>query len=210
SQARALAAVKSLLAFGHRLGYLPFDVGGAVRLPRLKQGLAARILSEAEVHRQLALEPAARNRALLRLAYAGGPRGAQAAALRRRDLQPRGEGEGQVTVYGKGGKTRTVLLPASVWADLVALRGADEVGAGAAAAAPDAPVFGSRKGAGREGLRVRQVQRLVEAAARRAGLRAGVSPHWPRHAHATHALERGAHALPLPGLTAPICVRWNA
>jgi hypothetical protein len=40
SQARALAAVKSLLAFGHRLGYLPFDVGGAVRLPRLRSALA--------------------------------------------------------------------------------------------------------------------------------------------------------------------------
>jgi integrase/recombinase XerD len=29
AQARALAAAKSLLAFGHRLGYLPFDAGGA-------------------------------------------------------------------------------------------------------------------------------------------------------------------------------------
>jgi integrase/recombinase XerD len=25
-----------------------------------------------------------------------------------------------------------------------------------------------------------------------AGLEGKVSPHWPRHAHATHALERGA------------------
>jgi integrase/recombinase XerD len=57
SQARALAAVKSLLAFGHRLGYLPFDVGGAVRLPRLRSALAERILSEADVHRLLALGP---------------------------------------------------------------------------------------------------------------------------------------------------------
>jgi integrase/recombinase XerD len=67
SQARALAAVKSLLAFGHRLGYLPFDVGGALRLPRLKNALAERILSEADVHRLLALESDPRNRTLLRL-----------------------------------------------------------------------------------------------------------------------------------------------
>jgi integrase/recombinase XerD len=181
SQARALAAVKSLLAFGHRLGYLPFDVGGAVRLPRLRSALAERILSEADVHRLLALEPDARNRALLRLAYAGGLRVSELVALRWRDLQARDGGEGQVTVYGKGGKTRAVLLPAAVWRDLQALQ--DE------AAGADGPVFRSRKGGA---LTPRQAQRLVDAAARRAGLRAGVSPHWLRHAHATHALDRGA------------------
>jgi site-specific recombinase XerD len=181
SQARALAAVKSLLAFGHRLGYLPFDVGGAVRLPKLRSALAERILSEADVHRLLALEPDARNRTLLCLAYAGGLRVSELVALRWRDLRPRDAGEGQVTVYGKGGKTRAVLLPASVWRDLEALR--------EGAAADDGPVFRSRKGGP---LTARQAQRLVDAAARRAGLRAGVSPHWLRHAHATHALERGA------------------
>jgi site-specific recombinase XerD len=180
SQARALAAVKSLLAFGHRLGYLPFDVGGAVRLPRLRGALAERILSEADVHRLLALEPDARNRTLLRLAYAGGLRVSELVALRWRDLRPRDNGEGQVTVYGKGGKTRAVLLPATVWRDLLVLR---------EAAAEDGPVFRSRKGGA---LTARQAQRLVDAAARRAGLRAGVSPHWLRHAHATPALERGA------------------
>jgi integrase/recombinase XerD len=105
--------VKSLLAFGHRLGYLPFDVGGAVRVPRLRSALAERILSEADAHRLLALEPDARNRALLRLAYAGGLRVAEPVALRWRDLRPRDAGEGRVTVSGKGGKTRAVLLPAS-------------------------------------------------------------------------------------------------
>jgi integrase/recombinase XerD len=103
-------------------------------------------------------------------------------ALRWRDLRPRDGGQGQVTVSGKGGKTRAVLLPASVWRDLEALR--EE-----AAAAEDGPVFRSRKGGA---LTARQAQRLVDAAAKRAGLRARVSPHGLRHAHATHALERGA------------------
>src|ERR1700744_3519824 len=45
SRYRALSAVKSLLAFGHRIGYLAFDVGRALRLPPIRNRLAERILS---------------------------------------------------------------------------------------------------------------------------------------------------------------------
>ena len=51
SQARVLSAVKSLLAFAHRVGYLTYDVGRPLRLPRQKNRLAERILPEADVHR---------------------------------------------------------------------------------------------------------------------------------------------------------------
>src|SRR5579862_8129430 len=47
SRYRALSAVKSLLAFGHRIGYLPFDVGRVLRLPAVRDRLAERILPEA-------------------------------------------------------------------------------------------------------------------------------------------------------------------
>lgn len=36
SRARTLAAVKSLLAFGQRVGYLPLNVGAAVKLPPVR------------------------------------------------------------------------------------------------------------------------------------------------------------------------------
>jgi integrase/recombinase XerD len=179
TQARRLSAVKSLLAFGHRLGYLPVDVGAALRLPRLRNRLAERILPEPTVQRLLALEPDRRNRAMLRLAYAAGFRVSELVELRWRDLVARDDA-GQATVFGKGGKTRTVLLPPATWAEVLALRGA---------AAADAPVFRSRKGGP---LDPSQVLRIVQAAARRAGVEANVSPHWLRHAHASHALDRGA------------------
>jgi len=89
SRVRTLAAVKSLLAFGQRTGYLPLNVGAALKLPPKKDRLAERILSETQVHRILALEPSKRNQALLRLLYAGGLRVSELAALRWRDLQPR-------------------------------------------------------------------------------------------------------------------------
>src|SRR5262249_37218058 len=53
SQSRTLSAVKSLLAFAPRTGYLPFDVGRALRLPAIPNRLAERILSEADLHRIL-------------------------------------------------------------------------------------------------------------------------------------------------------------
>jgi len=46
SRVRTLAAVKSLLAFGQRTGYLPLNVGAALKLPPKKDKLSERILSE--------------------------------------------------------------------------------------------------------------------------------------------------------------------
>jgi len=176
---RILSAVKSLLTFGHEIGYLPFNVGAALRLRSAKNTLAERILSEPDVHKLIAMEPDERNRILLRLLYAAGLRVSEAASLAWNDLRDRGE-QGQITVFGKGDKTRAILLSKDTWRELVSLRGE---------AGPDEPVFQSRKG-GRPLTRV-QIMRIVRAAAARAGVQSVVSPHWLRHAHASHALDRG-------------------
>ncbi len=179
SRARKLSAVKSLLSYGHRIGYLPFNVGAPVRLPRIKDTIAERILPEETVLKMLALEPRPRNQAVLRLLYGAGLRVSELCALRWRDMQER-EDAGQVTVYGKGGKTRHVLLSSGTWNALTAIRGE----------ASDAdPVFVSRIGGP---LSRTQVFRIVRTAAKRAGADTDVSPHWLRHARASHALDRGA------------------
>jgi integrase/recombinase XerD len=180
SKHRRLSSVKSLFAFGHRLGYLPFDVARPLRLPVLRDRLAERILSEVEVQRMLAHERHPRNLAILFLLYGSGVRVSECCGLKWRDTQERAEGGGQITVLGKGGKTNTILLPASVWQPLMNLRGT---------AGPESPVFRSRKG---QHLHPTQVRRIVRAASKRAGLDKAVSPHWMRHAHASHALDRGA------------------
>ena len=176
---RTLSAVKSLFAFGHRLGYLQFDVAAPLRLPALREKLAERILEETDVLRIIALENMPRNKAILLTFYAGGFRVAELCSLKWGDLQSRDK-SGQITVFGKGAKTRTILLPQTVWNALQALRGdANE----------NAPVFRSRK---RGHLDESQVWRIVSKAAKRAGLEKAVSCHWLRHAHASHALDRGA------------------
>ena len=45
TQNRRLSAIKSLLSFGHRVGYLAFDVGAPVIAPKIKNTLAERILT---------------------------------------------------------------------------------------------------------------------------------------------------------------------
>jgi integrase/recombinase XerD len=142
--------------------------------------MTERILLESQVHRLLALEPRLRNRVLLRLLYAGGGRVSENCNLKWRDVQPR-DAVGQITSFGKGGKTRTELLSADTWAELITLQGS---------AGPDAPVFASRKGQGH--LHPSQAGRIVQAAANRAGVEGAVSPHWLRHARASHVLDRGA------------------
>jgi integrase/recombinase XerD len=180
SQNRAMTALKSLLSFAQETGYLPFNAGAAVKLRPNRDALAQRILEESEVARLIDAAPEGRNRVLMKLLYVSGVRVSEICGLKWCDVLPRQEG-GQITVFGKGGKTRTVLLRAKVWQHLLSIQGE--------AKAVD-PVFRSRKGGG--ALDVSQVRRIVYAAAKKAGLGQKVSPHWMRHAHASHALDRSA------------------
>ncbi len=128
---RAMSAVKSLFAFGFRLGYFPFDIARPLKLQGFRDELAERIRSETEVLRIISLEPNPRNRAILLTLYAGGFRVSEICSLKWRHLQER-DSAGQITVFGKGDKTRTVLMPCSVWEALQTLQ---------ANAPADAPVF---------------------------------------------------------------------
>ena len=180
SQNRTLTAVKSLLSFAQETGYLPFNVGAAVKLVPDRDDLAQRILEESEVAKLIEAAREGRDRVLLKLLYVSGVRVSEVCGLKWCDAVPRAEG-GQITVFGKGGKTRAILLKPKSWQQLLAIRGN--------AGVVD-PMFPSRKGGGP--LDASQVRRIVYAAAKKAGLERKVSPHWMRHAHASHALDRSA------------------
>lgn len=176
---RVLSSIKSLFSFAHRLGYLAFDVAEPLRVASLRNTLAERILDESDLHRMIALERQPRNHVLLLLVYASGIRVSEVCGLRWRDCQAR-NGGGQITVLGKGDKTRTILLPTRVFGKLMALRN----GAG-----EESPCFLSRR---RRAISPSQVLRIVKNAARRAELNVNVVVHTLRHCHASHALEHGA------------------
>jgi integrase/recombinase XerD len=182
TRARILAAVKSLLRFLHRAGAIPFDVGVALRAPKVVNDPSERALTRAEARRLIRAPRSPRDVAILHLLYAGGFRRAELCSLRWRSATLDEEtGDAFVSVVGKGSKLRTVRIPASVWALAAALRRPEEP--------DDAPIFRTRDDAP---LTFDALADVVTRAARRAKIAKPVSPHWLRHAHASHALDAGA------------------
>jgi integrase/recombinase XerD len=176
---RKVNAVKSLFAFGQKLGYTRFDVARPLKIASFRDELSERILTTDEVHRLLEIERNPRNRAILFLFYGSGIRVSELASLKWKHVTPR-DSSGQITVFGKGGKTRSILIPQQTWDALMKIR---------KSSCDEEPVFRSRK---KGQLTACQIWRIVKAAAKKAGLSNKVSCHHLRHSHASHALDRKA------------------
>jgi len=176
--------IKSLLSYGHDLGYIPFNAGVRIKVQsdagHRGASLAKRIMTPAEVALLIRAACSRRDRILIEVAYAGGLRVSELVNLCWSDVLPREKDQVQLSIVGKGEKTRRVLLPDIVSRSLLTLRG--DAGA-------NDPVFASRKG-GR--LTERAVHGMVKRVAARAGVNAAISPHWLRHAHGSHAIDKGA------------------
>jgi integrase/recombinase XerD len=175
----AVGAIKSLFSFAKQLGVVSANLGILVKSPKAKNRLAERILTQEEVQLLINSTTNPRDRAIIRLLYFAGMRVSELCGLKWRDLKARGDG-GQLTVFGKGEKTRTVLVGAGIWREINSLKGD---------AKHDDPVFVSAKGGH---LCRSMVFHIVKNAATRAEIEGNVSPHWLRHSHASHSLDRGA------------------
>jgi len=182
-RARQLAAIASLWAFGFKIGYLPYNAAAALRRPAVVGDRGTRILTVAQVNQIVYGEPDARDRALLRTLYVAAPRVSELAALRRCDVQTGDAGE-YLRFVGKGDKERYVRIPTSLYRDLILLGSRRYDGSAPPA---EAPIFFSRNLD--RAISPRRVDEIVRDAGARVGVE--ISPHWLRHAHASHALDHG-------------------
>lgn len=177
-----IAVVKSLLSFGHKTGLIQVNAGAALNTPKPKDTLSQKILTEAEVKQLISGEPNERNKLIFKVFYYAGLRVSELCGLNWEDLTSNGD-SGQLLIYGKGDKTRVVLLPKSLYAELLNSRGD---------AGRLEPIFISRKKSDGGRLNPISVTQMVKAAAVRVGLSDKASAHWLRHCHASHALNNGA------------------
>jgi integrase/recombinase XerD len=142
------------------------------------------VLSPEEVARLLAATTCLKHRAALGVAYGSGLRVAEVAALKVVDI----DSERMLirVERGKGGRYRNAMLSPNL---LALLREWWREGRRQGAMLPEGWLFPGQNPI--RPISTRQLSRIVEEAAKTAGLTKRVSPHTLRHSFATHLLEDG-------------------
>ena len=187
SVARKISAIRAFFRWAALEGRARTDPASLLRVPKRGRPLP-RFLTPPQVEALLEAPQgdewtALRDRALLEVLYSSGARVAEMGAMRLSDLD---EGEGTVSLRGKGRKERLGSLGAPAVAALRAYLAATD--RGGRRRNPRAVFLNKAGGA----LSARGIARAVERHAKAAGL-PPTSPHVLRHSFATHLLENGAN-----------------
>jgi integrase/recombinase XerD len=172
-----ISVIRSLFSYGFKAGYLDVNVTALIKVPPQTSAIHERFLEQEEVRQFINSISQQRGRVLLTLIYTTGLRVSEALNINWRDLKSNGLG-GQVTVMGKGGKLRTVLISPNLWQLLQALPRPNNC----------EPLFSTSSG---KRLDRYNLHRFVKREAEKAGVNPHISIHWLRHAHACHSLENG-------------------
>ncbi len=117
---------------------------------------------------------------MLSLMYGCGLRVSEVIGLTWDDFKKHGDG-GKATVFGKGSKTRIVLIPDKLWQQVKEFEKYYRV---------NQYVFISRH---HNKMERSVVHRMIKRACKRAGIDPRASAHWLRHSHASHSLEAGCN-----------------
>ncbi|MDJ0632557.1 MAG: tyrosine-type recombinase/integrase [Xenococcaceae cyanobacterium MO_188.B29] len=179
--ANKVLVIKSLFSFAVKTGYLTLNVGSFLKTPKAKETIAERILDLEDVRGLIKYGVKnERDRLMLSLMYGCGLRVSEVIGLTWDDLKPHGDG-GKATVFGKGSKTRVVLIPDKLWRAVLEFEKYHRV---------NQYVFISRN---HNKMDRSVVHRMIKRACRRAGVDERASAHWLRHSHASHSLEAGCN-----------------
>ena len=188
SISRHLTALRGFTLYLQRERLLDSDPVGSIALPRQWRKLPKRLSAE-EVERltaapDLTIPTGLRDRAMLELLYASGPRVSELCRLEMRNLDL---DMGLIRVTGKGNKQRLIPFAPSAAQAIAAY-----LGNGRPALLKGRPspfLFVTARG----GPLTRQAfWHIISLAGRKAGIAQKLTPHLLRHTFATHLLEGGA------------------
>ena len=188
SVTRKLAAIRSFFQYMLRERHLKVDPSVTIDSLKTPQRLP-KVLSETEIGRLLeqpgATTPAKlRDKAMLELLYATGVRVSELVSLKLGDINM---DMGYIRCFGKGSKERIVPMGGS--AQKALLDYLDRARPKIVRRAAEDTLFLNHHGRKmtRQGF-----WQIIQAAARRVGIKTLVTPHMLRHSFATHLLDHGA------------------
>lgn len=177
TKARKMAAIRSFYRFLNNREVInpPLNID-RLESPKIKRAVSRdKLLTEKEVKAMIdAAEADPAGQVFVRLLYLTAARVSEALSLRWRDLTALDDGA-SAYITGKGDKQRSAFIPATLWADLQAMKGE----------ATDADLLFPS-------LNPYKAWTLVRKLAKAAKIDKKVSPHSFRHAHISHALQHGA------------------
>lgn len=185
-------AVKSFHSFALEMGLFPVNVWKLIKPASAKSAVHRRLLPEAVVVNMIMQEPDLRNECALRLLYSAGLRVSEMCNLQWKDVTVLSSGVGTIHIEkGKGDKSRSIPLNDSSWEKLQELRQAFPESDYVIASRQKASSVKGRKEKG-EKIDESSIFKIVRIAAKRVSIPnwEQVSPHWLRHCHGSHAINR--------------------
>ena len=172
-------AIKSLFSFMHKVGYIGLNPAIMLKAEKSVETKHTKTLTEEQVIRLVtSANLGKRDEAIVRVLYSSAMRVSELCGLQWKDVVEAGN-RAILVIRGKGGKTRESGISASAYAAMKQLRNG---------ASDESFVFLSNR---RQQMDRTTINHLFVKLSAVVGK--DISPHWLRHSHITHSLQRGAN-----------------
>lgn len=170
-----MGTIKSLFTYIHQAGYISRNPFQLIKLTRKDTSLNYRLPETFEVYALIEAASNERDKLIIETLFKTGLRVSELCAIKKEDIKGH-----FLTVNGKGGRFRTIILPPSLLNKLLKLFKPNQI-----------YLFASAKNRGTKPLCRQTIQQIIKKYAKKAGVNPNISPHWLRHYHAVESLNHG-------------------
>lgn len=170
-------AIKSLFSFMQKTGYIVLNAAVMLKAEKTVETKHTKTLTEEQVIRLVNGQLNQRDEAIVRVLYSSAMRVSELCNLQWKDVIERGD-KAILVIRGKGGKTRESGISVNAYAAMKQLRSVSD----------DDYVFMSNRKQQMDRSTVNHLFTKLSAI-----IGKDISPHWMRHSHVTHALQRGVN-----------------